>query len=218
MPTVIAAIKAQLDTATFVYNGSFGNEPAEDCAAKLLGMCPDGGELATGRVMFCNSGSEANEIALKLARQYHVERGDESRFKVLSRYRSYHGNTLAAAALSDRPSWTNQFEVYLNRTAFPLSKIDAPNAYRGSGLDPSALEELILAEQPETVAAFIMEPVSGTSLAGAAPPAGYVAEIRRICDKYGVLLIADEVIMGIGRTGAPFAMQVLNREQACPAY
>jgi adenosylmethionine-8-amino-7-oxononanoate aminotransferase len=186
---VTDAIKAQLDTATFIYNGHFANTPAETCAELLLGMCAEGGDLRQGRVVFCNSGSEANEIALKLARQYHNERGNGAKYKVLSRYRSYHGNTLAAAALSDRPSWTDQFEPYLNREAFPSRKMSAPNAYRSRGLDPFELERIILAEGAETVSAFIAEPVCGTSLAGSAPPLEYFQEIRRICDRHGVLLM-----------------------------
>ena len=139
-------IKAQLDTATFIYNGHFSNTPAEEAAALLLGMCPTGGTMAEGRVLFCNSGSEGNEIALKLCRQYHNERGNTAKYKVISRFRAYHGNTLAAAALSDRPTWTDQFEPYLNRDAFPITKMSCPNTYRESGLDARELEEIILRE------------------------------------------------------------------------
>jgi 4-aminobutyrate aminotransferase-like enzyme len=139
-------IKAQLDTATFIYNGHFSNTPAEEAADLLLRMCPEGGTMAAGRVLFCNSGSEGNEIALKLCRQYHNERGHPEKYKVISRFRAYHGNTLAAAALSDRPTWTNQFEPYLNRDAFPLGKMACPNTYRQSGLDAHELEQIILKE------------------------------------------------------------------------
>lgn len=139
-------IKAQLDTATFIYNGHFSNTPAETAAGLLLKMCPSGGSMAQGRVLFCNSGSEGNEIALKLCRQYHNERGHSGKYKVISRFRAYHGNTLAAAALSDRPTWTNQFEPYLNRDAFPVDKMACPNTYRQSGLDAHELEEIILKE------------------------------------------------------------------------
>ena len=139
-------IKAQLDMATFIYNGHFSNTPAEQAADLLLRMCPEGGTMAAGRVLFCNSGSEGNEIALKLCRQYHNERGHPEKYKVISRFRAYHGNTLAAAALSDRPSWTNQFEPYLNRDAFPFGKMACPNTYRQSGLDAQELEQIILKE------------------------------------------------------------------------
>ena len=180
---VKAKIKHQLDTASFIYNGHFSNTPAEEAASLLLGMCPEGGSMAAGRVLFCNSGSEGNEIALKLCRQYHNERGHPEKYKVISRYRAYHGNTLAAAALSDRPSWTDQFEPYLNRDAFPLRKMACPNTYRETGLDAEQLEQIILEEGPETVSAFIAEPVSGTSLPGSVPPLEYFQKIRAICDK-----------------------------------
>jgi adenosylmethionine-8-amino-7-oxononanoate aminotransferase len=163
--------------------------------------------------MFLGSGSEAMEAALKLARQYHLERGDKARSKIIARDRSYHGNTLGALATGGHKQRQEPFAPLLIK----VHHIPPCYSYRFKNEDETAqefglrmancLEEEIIKQGPETVAAFVVEPVSGASL-GAEPAApGYFKRIREICDQYGVLFIADEVMCGIGRTGHLFAME-----------
>lgn len=191
----------------YVYGAAFSSRWQEELATKIAGIAP----LDGARVFFLSGGSEANETAIKLARQYHVERGEPSRWKVISRWLGYHGNTLAMLAVSGRPSWRSLYDPYL----FHSPKVDPPYCYR-CPYDKTyptceiacadALERAIVLEGPETVAAFIAEPVLGTSVSGVVPVPGYYQRIREICDRYGVLFISDEVLCGYGRTGAPFAI------------
>lgn len=158
------------------------------------------------KVFFVSGGSEAVEAAIKLARQYAVTVGQGSRWKVISRAPSYHGATLGALALTSYTPLTAPFAPMLQA----MPKIPAPRAYL-DGLDPddpatgahyaAMLEAKIVAEGPETVLAFIHEPVGGASTGALVPPAGYMAAVREICDRHGVLLIHDEVMSGGGRTG-----------------
>ena len=192
----------QLEKTTFVYSGYFTNEPRIRLSQKLVQFCPQ--DLS--RVIFAGSGSEANEIAIKIARQYHRETGEEGRYKVISRRLSYHGNTIGSLSVSGRPSWRDHFQPYMHQ--FP--QISPPYCYRCPlGLEHPAcdvrcareLEDVIQAEGPETISAFIAEPIIGTTVAGVTPQPEYYGIIRAICDKYNVLFIADEVITGLGRTG-----------------
>ena len=204
---VIDKMTAQLQQTTFVFNGKFTSRPRIELSQKLLQLCPPG----ISRVIFSSSGSEANEVAIKIARQYHRESGQEKKYKVISRRQSYHGNTCGSLSVSDRPSWQQHFEPYLHD--FP--KISPPYCYRcplqleyptcemGCARE---LEDVILAEGPESVSAFIAEPILGTTVAGVTAPDEYYPLIRSICDKYNVLFIADEVITGLGRTGANFGL------------
>ena len=214
---VIEAIKNQLDKVSFAHTGVFSNEPAEKLATYLIENAPEG--FGNGRTMFLGSGSEAMEAALKLARQYHLERGDESRAKIIARDKSYHGNTLGALATGGHKQRQKPFAPLL----IDVSHIPPCYAYRYKQDSETpeefgvrmanTLEEEILKQGPENVAAFVAEPVSGASL-GAEPAApGYFNRIREICDQYGVLFIADEVMCGMGRTGHLFAMEA---ENACP--
>lgn len=214
---VINAIKDQLDRVSFAHTGVFTNEPAEKLATYLIENAPDG--FGNGRAMFLGSGSEAMEAALKLARQYHLERGDDKRSKIIARDRSYHGNTLGALATGGHKQRQIPFAPLLIDVAhippcykYRFKKDDETD--REFGLrTANMLEDEILKQGPENVAAFVAEPVSGASL-GAEPPApGYFKRIREICDQYGVLFIADEVMCGMGRTGYLFA---LEPEDACP--
>lgn len=191
----------------YVYNAGFTHPWQERFAAEVAAVMPQ--ELTS--VFFASGGSEANESALKLARQYHVETGSPSKYKCLSRDLSYHGCTLATLSLSDRPSWSKMYEPLLTN----VQRVAAPYEYRCSLCSSSKgcnlacadnLEEMILREGPETVAAFIAEPVLGTTAAGVMPPAGYYQRIRDICDRHNVLFIADEVLVGYGRTGKWTAM------------
>lgn len=157
-------------------------------------------------------GSEANEIAIKLARNYHMVRGNETKYKVISRWQSYHGSSMGVLSLSGFTKRRKGYEPYL----FEHGHIAPCYCYRcWFGEEPEtcklhcarALENEILAQGPETVSAFIAEPISGMSLCAAEPHEKYFKEIRRICDKYDVVMIMDEVMTGWGRTGKMFAYQ-----------
>jgi len=205
-PRVLAAMQEQMGKSTFGYRLHFETNPAEDLAAALAARAPDGLE----RVFFVSGGSEAVESAIKLARQYTVKTGAAQRWKVISRQPSYHGSTLGALSLTGYAPLTATYDAMMR----PMPKIPAPRAYL-EGLDAALestgqhyaamLEDRILAEGPETVLAFIHEPVGGASTGALVPPAGYMQRIREICDKYDVLLIHDEVMSGVGRTGRFFA-------------
>lgn len=208
---VRAAIKAQVDKLAFAHTGSFTNHPAEVLATHLIDRAPAG--TGDGRVMFLGSGSEAMEAALKLARQYHLERGEPKRAKVIARKPSYHGNTLAALAVGGHDGRRAPFAPLL----IEVSHIDAAYAYRmQKDREGEAEFALRMANQldaeirrlgPETVMAFVAEPIVGASLGTQPAPKGYFARIREICDTHGVLYIADEVMCGMGRTGSLFALE-----------
>ena len=205
-PNVLDAMRKQMEIATFGYRLHFETEPGEALAAKVAGLAPEGME----RVFFVSGGSEAVESAIKLARQYKLAVGEPQRWKVISRYPAYHGCTLGALALTGYAPMTAPFDPMMRQ----MPKIPAPRAYL-DGLDPGdpetgrhyadMLEERILQEGPETVLAFIVEPIGGASTGCLMPPEGYMKRIREICDRYDVLLIHDEVISGGGRTGTFFA-------------
>ncbi|ALG91346.1 MULTISPECIES: aspartate aminotransferase family protein [Actibacterium] len=204
---VTAAIKAQLDQVAFAHTGFFTSAPAEALADLLIEHAPAGLE----RVYLVSGGSEAMEAALKLARQYYLEIGQPARRSIIARRQSYHGNTLGALATGGNMWRREPFAPLMIDT----SHIAPCYAYRHQQAGESAeayglraaneLEAEILRLGPETVMAFVAEPVVGAT-AGAVPPApGYFKRIREICDQYGVLLILDEVMCGMGRTGTLFA-------------
>ncbi len=205
---VLDAMRRQMEKSTFGYRLHFENDPAEKLAARTAALAPDGME----RAFFVSGGSEAVESAIKLARQYAVARGDGLRWKVISRFPSYHGATLGALAVTGYTPMTAPFEAMMR----PMPKIPAPRAYL-DGLDSddpatgqhyaAMLEQKIIEEGPETVLAFIVEPVGGASAGALVPPAGYMQAVREICTKHGVLLIHDEVMSGGGRTGKFFAAE-----------
>jgi adenosylmethionine-8-amino-7-oxononanoate aminotransferase len=206
---VIAAIKAQLDQVAFAHTSFFTSEPAEALADLLIAHSPAG----LDRVYFVSGGSEATEAAIKLARQYWVERGEPQRGKLIARRQSYHGNTLGALSAGGNEWRRAQFAPLL----LDVSHIEPCYAYRNRRDDESpeaygrraadALEAEIQRSGPETVMAFMAEPVIGAT-AGAVPPEpGYFRRIREICDRHGVLLILDEVMCGMGRTGTLFACE-----------
>ncbi len=206
---VRAAVREQVDRLAFAHTGFFTSEPAEALADLLIAHAP--GDL--DRVFFVSGGSEAVESAIKLARQYHLERGEGERRHLIARKQSYHGNTLGALSAGGNAWRRAQFAPLLTE----MSHIDACYEYaerrEGESLEAygqrtaDALEEEILRLGPETVMGFIAEPVVGATL-GAVPAApGYFARIREICDTYGVLLILDEVMCGMGRTGHLFACE-----------
>jgi adenosylmethionine-8-amino-7-oxononanoate aminotransferase len=207
-PRVLEAMRRQMDKATFGYRLHFETEAAEKLAAKTASLAPDGLE----RVFFVSGGSEAVESAMKLARQWAVAVGQAQRWKVISRFPSYHGCTLGALAVTGYTPLTAPFEPMMR----PMPKIPAPRAWL-DGLDPDAvatghhyadmLDAQIIQEGPETVLAFIVEPVGGASTGALPNPPGYLARVREICDRHGILLIHDEVMSGGGRTGRYFAAQ-----------
>ncbi|MFP4237994.1 MAG: aspartate aminotransferase family protein [Rhodosalinus sp.] len=208
-PEVIAAIRAQAETLAFAHTGFFTTEAAERLASRLIAHAPAGIE----RVYLVSGGSEAVEAALKLARQYFLEIGQPARHRVIARRQSYHGNTLGALAAGGNAWRREPFAPLLMET----THIAPCYEYRGRAAGESAedygrrvadeLEAEILRLGPDTVAAFVAEPVVGAT-AGAVPPVpGYFARIREICDRHGVLLILDEVMCGMGRTGTLFACE-----------
>ncbi len=206
---VRAAIAAQVDRIAYAHTAFFSNAPMEELADLLVTEAPAGME----RVFFVSGGTEAVEAAVKMARQYFVEAGQPRRRRVIARRQSYHGTTLGMIAVGGN-EW--------RRAPFEPMLMDVPHigpcyAYRHQRPDESAedygrraadeLEQAILALGPDTVAAFVAETVVGAS-AGAVPPVtGYFRRIREICDRYGVLLILDEVMCGMGRTGTLYACE-----------
>ncbi|MEX3998761.1 aspartate aminotransferase family protein [Paraburkholderia sp. EG285A] len=202
-PRVVAAMKAQADRVTFAYPRFFESEGNVHLASRLTELAGDGFD----RAFFVSGGSEANESAIKLARHYAVVTGQSARFKVIARDPSYHGSTMGALAVTG-DSFTESIYAPMARI---MPKIPAPLTYRlPAGQTESeyvaacaqALEDKILEEGQESVLAFILEPVGGLSSGAVVSPASYYRTIRQICDKYGVLLIHDEIMSGAGRTGA----------------
>lgn len=206
-PEVIAAIQAQVAQLSYAHTSFFTSDPAEELADRLVAEAP--GDL--DKVYFVSGGSEAVEAALKLARQYFVEIGQPDRHRFIARRQSYHGNTLGALATGGN-EWRKQaFAPIMVET----SLIAPCYAYRGQQDGESAfdygqrvaneLETELLRLGPETVIGFVAEPVVGATLGAVPPVEGYFKRIREICDQYGILLILDEVMCGMGRTGSLFA-------------
>lgn len=195
------------DRLTFVYNATFTHPWQEELARAILGIAP----ANMAAVYFVSGGSEANESAWKLARQYFVERGQPQKYKAIARQHSYHGVTLATLSLSGRPSWKQIYSPML----LPVAHMAPPYEYRcdfcrdrsGCSLQcADDLERVIRREGPDTVAAFFAEPIVGTTATALTPHKDYYRRIREICDRYDVLFVADEVLCGYGRTGRPFAI------------
>jgi adenosylmethionine-8-amino-7-oxononanoate aminotransferase len=208
-PDVIAALHAQLDRLAYAHTGFFTSEAAEALADRLVETAPDG----LSRVYLVSGGSEAVEAALKMARQHFVEIGQPGRRHVIARRQSYHGNTLGALAAGGNEWRRAQFAPLLIET----HHVDPCFAYRFQEPGESdeayaaraaqSLEDKILELGPDAVMAFVAETVVGAT-AGAVPPvADYLKRVRAICDRYGVLLILDEVMCGMGRTGTLHACE-----------
>ena len=199
----IAEAMAEATRSTGYINGTqFTHRWAEELADALARHLP----VPLRHSYFLASGSEAVEAAVKLARQVQLDRGEVGRWKVISLQPSYHGNTLAALALSGREHARAPFAPMLPH--FP--RIDGPDEYRDAeGLESAAgrLEEAIVREGPGTVAAFLAESIGGSSTGARVPPRSYFETTRDICDRHGVLWIADEVMCGMGRTGKWFGFE-----------
>ncbi len=205
---IIRVMKDQAEKVAFAHMSAFTNEPALELSNLLAERAP--GRLK--RVYFTSGGSEAVETAIKLARAYHVERGNPNKFKVISRSISYHGATIGALSMTGTHLRRGKYVPML--ASFP--RITPPYCYRCPyGLTPDMcelecaweLERAILTEGPDNISAFIAEPVIGASAPGVHPPVGYNEIVRAICDKYDILYIADEVMSGAGRTGKFFATE-----------
>ncbi len=201
------AMIEQIKKATYVYGSQFTSEAREDLADRIISLAPEGME----RVFFCSGGGEAVESIIKIARQYQVEAGRPSKYKIISRWQSYHGNTIATMSVGGRPSWRKPFEPLL----LHMPHVAQCNCYHCPfGLKhpdcnlacAEDLERTIKYEGPETVAAFLLEPIIGTTATCSLPAEGYLKRIREICDKYDILMCCDEVITGLGRTGKNFAV------------
>lgn len=206
---VVEAIREQVGKLAYAHTSFFTNEPMEDLADFLIDKAPAG--LAS--VYFVSGGSEAVEAALKLARQYFIEIGQPQRKHVIARRQSYHGNTLGALATGGNAWRRQQFEPLL----IEVSHVSPCYAYREQqvGETPEQMGERLAQELEndivrlgaENVMAFVAEPVVGATLGAVPPVPGYFQRIREICDHYGVLLILDEVMCGMGRTGTLFAAE-----------
>jgi adenosylmethionine-8-amino-7-oxononanoate aminotransferase len=207
--TIIDAVKAQLDALAYAHTGFFTSEPAETLADLLIAHAPD----SLDRVYLVSGGSEAMEAALKLARQYFVEIGEPERGRLIARKQSYHGNTMGALSAGGNAWRRAQFAPLL----IDMSHIDPCYEYRLKRDDESPedyglraanlLEQELQRVGPETVMAFVAEPVVGATAGALTAAPGYFKRIREICDQYGILLILDEVMCGMGRTGSLFACE-----------
>ncbi len=209
--SIAQAMAAQAEQVAYVHGSLFTTAPLEAYSTRLARHVP----LDAPRFFYLSSGSEAVETAFKFVRQVQMARGEAARHRVISRWGSYHGVTLGTLAASGKPSMRQPFAPMFR----DVPHIAPPYCYRcplgmscpDCGLACARqLETAILAEGPENVAAFVAEPVGGATLGAIVPPAGYWPLIRQICDRYGLLLIADEVLTGFGRAGAWFAMEHLG--------
>jgi adenosylmethionine-8-amino-7-oxononanoate aminotransferase len=210
-PAVTRAIRVQMRRLSFAHTAFFSSETAELLAAFLIERTPPG--FGRGRVAFFGSGSEAMEAAIKLVRQHFVEKGEPRRIRFVARRQSYHGNTLGALALSGHVARRSMYEPLLMNVEHVSPcyayRYREPGESNDSYVDRLAheLETTLLRIGPETVAAFVAEPVVGATLGCVAAVPGYFPRIRQICDNYGILLVADEVMCGMGRCGTWFAME-----------
>ncbi|BEP70095.1 MULTISPECIES: aspartate aminotransferase family protein [unclassified Variovorax] len=208
-PEVMAAMHAQIDTLAYAHTSFFTSEVAEQLADELIGSAPEG----MSHVYLVSGGSEAVESALKMARQYFVEIGQPQRTHFIARRQSYHGNTLGALAVGGNAWRREPFAPIL----VPATHVAPCYPYREQRADESAeqyglrladeLEAAIVAQGADRVIAFVAETVGGATAGVLTPVPGYFKAVRAVCDKYGVLLILDEVMCGMGRTGSLHACE-----------
>jgi adenosylmethionine-8-amino-7-oxononanoate aminotransferase len=210
VPEIAAAMAEQAAKLEFVHTSQFTTPVAEEYAEELLAFA--GENFRGGSVYFTCGGSESIETALKLARQYQVEIGQEKRHQVISRQQSYHGSTLGALSVSGNKK---RREIYLSMVK-EFAHVGIPYCYRckfdctdscyNCGQQYAAEVEQAIEASEGKAAAFIFEPVSGATLGAVTPPPGYLEKVAAVCREHGVLLIADEVMTGMGRTGRNFAV------------
>ena len=208
-PAIRDAMKEQIDQLSFAHTGFFTSQPAEELARTLIDHAP----APLERVYLVSGGSEAIEAAIKLARQYFIEIGQDSRSHIIARRQSYHGNTLGALSAGGNALRRQKYQPLLTEA----SHISPCYPYRDQRADETLydygqrvaneLEEEILRIGAEKIMAFIAEPVVGATLGAVPAVPGYFKRIREICDHYGVLLILDEVMCGMGRTGSLYAFE-----------
>ena len=207
VPEIAQAMHEQASKVSFTY-GRFLTQPQLDLATKIAALSP--GDLS--RVFFVSGGSEATEAALKIARKYHLETGNPNKYKVISRWQSWHGNTIGALSMSGRTSWREDYVPYL--LDFPHIPPPFCDHCAFGERHPQCqlhcaeeLERVIHQEGADYISAFIAEPILGTSAPGVTPPPDYFPTIREICDRHNILMIVDEVVTGFGRTGLDFGIQ-----------
>ncbi|KAH7024770.1 pyridoxal phosphate-dependent transferase [Microdochium trichocladiopsis] len=212
-PAVIAAIVDQAQALAFAHTSFFTNGPAEKLSTLLLSLSDD----AFSKVMFVSSGSEAVEAALKIARQYHVSNGQPGRVNYVGRMFGYHGNTFGALSAGNNPQRRATFEPVLSKAFHHVSPCffsrDAQPGESEQGYVDRLIaeyEDLFQSLGPETVAAVILEPISGATLGCVPPTAGYLSRIKELCARHGALLIFDEVMCGMGRAETTHAWQALG--------
>ena len=202
---IVEAMRAQASAAAYVHATMFTSQTVEAYAEALAPIT----NIQDPRFYFLSSGSEAIEASIKLARQIQMARGEQSRRLIISRTMSYHGMTLGALAVSGRTSLSGPFQDMLR----DMPKVQHPYPYRreesGQAL-AQCLEDAILEHGAENVAAFLAEPISGAGLGAIVPPLDYWPAIRHICDRYGVLLISDDVLVGMGRCGTWWGLDHWN--------
>ncbi len=205
---IVTAMHEQATRLPFAVGNIFGNEPVEELARQLTELAPAG--LAWAH--FASGGSEANEIAIKLARQYHVERGRPSKHLIMSRWTSYHGATLATLAVGGSIARRQKFQPLLLDTPHicPSFCYRCPFDLKYPSCDVACAEDLertVQAIGADQIAAFMVEPIVASVGGSIVPVPEYFPMIREVCDRYDILLIADEVVTGMGRTGTTFGMQ-----------
>ncbi|HXW17786.1 MAG TPA: aspartate aminotransferase family protein [Candidatus Acidoferrales bacterium] len=208
--SVARAMFDQSERLAYVHSSQLESAPSAQLARRLLDLAPN--NFRRGRAYLTSGGSEATETAIKLARQYFLERGESKRVRIVSRKQSYHGTTLGALSVSGNVKRREPFAPMLNDWGqipecycyrcplglhFPECNVDCADE----------LDRLLARSDVETVAAFILEPVSGATLGAVPPPKGYLQRIAAICRERGILLIADEIMTGMGRTGKCFAVE-----------
>lgn len=206
-----AAMALQSGRLAFAHTSQFHTDGAEKLASRLLAMAPPNFRPG-GRVYLTSGGSEATETAIKLARQFFLEQGDAVRHRILSRRQSYHGSTLGAMTVSGNAARRAPYAPMLAEWghAAPCFCYHCPFGKAFPDCEIACAEDLntlLSADDARTAAAFIFEPVVGATLGAAAPPEGYARRIAEICHAHGILLIADEVMSGMGRTGKVFAVE-----------
>lgn len=207
IPDVGDVMASQAEELGYVSTSHFATEPTERLADRITARTPDG----LNAVFYVNSGSEANEAAFKLARNYHAQKDRPNKSVVIGRWQSYHGSTLGALSASGNTSRRAPYQALLQEwphipPAYPYRWNYAGSPEEQAIAAASELRTAVRQVGPENVAAFIAEPVSGSSIPAAHPHPAYFEEIRAICDEYDVLFIADEVMTGFGRTGEMFAV------------
>ncbi len=206
---LVEAASMQAVRIPYVHSMRYRNDPQDELANRIARIAPPGLTWS----FFCSGGSEALESAVKLVRLYWLERDEPTRWKVIGRRPSFHGNTLMALSVGYHASRRAPYEPLLTE----MPHLRAPWIFHCTDhgqvgpwcrvCSGQALDDLIVKEGPESIAAFIVEPIAGAAAPGVTPPPGYYETIRAICDRYGVLFISDEVMTGLGRTGCDWGIQ-----------